>query len=346
MITSFKLFRESYYNTFVDVVVLREAPPWHPTGETFKPREMLDADAAEVATWLQRQGIQVRPDVALQAICAVARENTFDPVLDYLDTLRWDETPRLDTWMIDYLGAADDEFTRQVSAKALIAAVARVLHPGCQVDTVVVLEGRQGIGKSSAIRALYGSEWFTDAMPDLSNKDALVQLRGVWGVELAELATLGKAEAARIKAFISSPTDRYRKPYGRMAENVPRRCTFWGTVNPGAVGYLKDETGARRFWPIPCGVGWPAGHKVNIRELARVRDQLWAEACFRSLIGETWWIVDPALEATQAEIAAARFEGDVWSEAIRNFVADKADVSIDQVLSDCLLNRTSVFSFT
>ena len=323
-------------NTFADVVMLREAPPWQREGETFTPRELLDSDASYTAMWLQSAGIQVRPEVALQAIKASAARNAYDPVADYLHGLNWDGVARLDTWLTRYLGAADDDFTGQVAAKSLIAAVARAMVPGCQVDTVTVLEGPQGIGKSSAIRALYGREWFTDTLPDLASKDAMVQLRGVWGIELAELATLGRSEAARIKAFISSPTDRYRKPYGSVSENVPRRCTFWGTVNPGSVGYLKDETGARRFWPVQCGVDWAAGKKVDVRELARVRDQLWAEAYSRWFFGETWWLVSRELEEAQRQVAEARFAEDVWAPVVRDYLSGKADVSMAEILDGCL----------
>jgi predicted P-loop ATPase len=253
----------------------------------------------------------------------------------------WDGTPRVDTWLSDYLGAEDTPYTRAVAAKSLVAAVGRVRTPGCQVDTVPVLEGPQGVGKSSALRALFGSEQFVDHLPDLTSKDAAIQLQGIWCVEFAELDKLSSAESARAKAFITTRFDRYRRPYGRVAEDVARRCVFSATLNPGGTGYLRDETGNRRYWPIACAVAWVEGHKVDVRQLTAVRDQLWAEASWRYFMDEPHWLDTGLLEAAQAQVAAQRFAEDAWAEPIHRFVAERPEVSVSEVLGLCLGKPTA-----
>src|SRR5262249_33112356 len=154
----------------------------------------------------------------------VARETTYHPVRQYLERLRWDGKPRLQVWLADYLDArADPVYLAAVGRRFMISALARVHKPGSQVDHVLVFEGRQGIGKSRAARALaIAREWFTDDMPDVHSKDAALQLCGRWIIELSELAAIRRGELEAIKAFITRPTDVYRPPYARRAVAVPR----------------------------------------------------------------------------------------------------------------------------
>jgi hypothetical protein len=161
--------------------------------------------------------------------------------------LHWDGVERLDRWLSTYLGADDSDYSRAVGSRWLISAVARTFQPGAKADCCLILEGPQGIRKSTALRTIAG-EYFTDELADLGSKDAAMQTRGVWIIELSELDSLSHAEVARIKAFMSRTTDRFRPPYGMRLVESPRQCVFAGTVNHGT--YLRDETGGRRFWPI------------------------------------------------------------------------------------------------
>ena len=219
----------------------------------------------------------------------VARESPWDPVREYLESLKWDGKPRLDTWLRDYMGADDISYHTLVGARWMISAVARARRPGCQVDTVLVLEGEQGIGKSSAFRIL-GGDWHRETSVVAGNKDSRMEAVRTWLVELAELASIRKVEAESIKSFITACVDSFRPPYGAVVEDYPRRCVFVGTTNDDE--YLGDATGNRRFLPVKCGV-------VDRAALARDRDQLWAEADNRYKAGEPWW-----LEGAGAEVAA------------------------------------------
>jgi predicted P-loop ATPase len=208
----------------------------------------------------------------------------------------------------------------------MTSAVARVFEPGAKADCCLILEGSQGIGKSSALRLL-GGEWFTDDLPDLGTKDAAFQLRGVWIVEISELASFRGIEANRIKAFISRQSDRYRPPYARKPIEAPRQCVFAGTANQSV--YLHDETGGRRFWPFRCGC-------LKADELARDRDQLWAEALLRYRSGAPCWLDSDELNK-EAEVAQRqRLEEDAWEEKIAIFVQGKDFLTIPQILNECL----------
>ena len=234
------------FNEFGFGTVVLKPAPWGvvPKGEWTDHEDRLAAE------WLQRQGILVSVDVAGQAVQTAARDHPFHPVKAYLQGLRWDGVERLDRWLSTYLGADDTDYSRAVGSRWLISAVARIFQPGAKADCCLILEGPQGIRKSTALRTIAG-EYFTDELADLGSKDAAMQTRGVWIIELSELDNLSHAEVARIKAFMSRTTDRFRPPYGMRLVESPRQCVFAGTVNHGT--YLRDETGGRRFWPVVCG---------------------------------------------------------------------------------------------
>ena len=234
------------FNEFGFGTVVLKPAPWGvvPKGEWTDHEDRLAAE------WLQRQGILVSVDVAGQAVQTAARDHPFHPVKAYLQGLHWDGVERLDRWLSTYLGADDTDYSRAVGSRWLISAVARIFQPGAKADCCLILEGPQGIRKSTALRTIAG-EYFTDELADLGSKDAAMQTRGVWIIELSELDNLSHAEVARIKAFMSRTTDRFRPPYGMRLVESPRQCVFAGTVNHGT--YLRDETGGRRFWPVVCG---------------------------------------------------------------------------------------------
>lgn len=293
-------------------------------------RLLSDGDIREIAEWIQRKGVTAAVSVISEGITRTAEGAPFHQVTDYLNALTWDQQPRLETFMIDHAGVTDTALNRAQIRKFMIQSAARIYKPGCQADATLVLEGEQNLGKSSLLRALFGEDWFTDHLPDMASKDAMLQLRGVWCIEIAELATLARTDAARIKQFLTSRSDRYREPYGRVTSDTPRSCVFAGTVNPGAGGYLKDETGGRRFWPIEVT------HNVNVEAITRLRDQLWAEAVARFKAGETWHLDTDALVAAATEIQAGRYVGDPWQEAIEIFVSTRDEVTLTEILRDAL----------
>lgn len=320
-----------WHDEFAATTVARKPPPW-PTGRgTWHDTEWSDRDDLLVANWLQHQGILVPASIAGQAVEAVARDRLCHPVREYLDALRWDGVKRIDAWLSTYLGAADSAYSRAVGPRWLISAVARIYRPGAKVDCALILEGPQGIKKSSALQIM-GHPWFTDRLSELGSKDSAMETRSVWIIEIAELDTMSRAEVGTIKAFISRTTDRFRPPYGKRLVDLPRQCVFAGSVNPEG-GYLKDATGGRRFWPVACGA-------IDIAAIERDRDQLWAEACVRFRAGDPWWLDDQRLEALAAEQQADRYQGDAWDDPIRRYLEHTAcqqdGVSIAEILEKAL----------
>lgn len=303
------------FDEFAGRVTLLKCPPSHAglRGEHW-PRAWRDADDVRVALWLQRQWkIEAGPELVAHAVVAVAFENRAHPVREYLEGLAWDGTPRLARWLTTYLGVRETDYSRAVGAFMLRAAVARVLTPGCKVDTMLVLQGEQGAYKSTAIKVLCGAPWFTDDLSDFGSKDAAMQLRGVWFVEVPELGGMVRAEVERVKAFFSRAVERYRTAYGRHVEDQPRQCVFFGTTN--ADTYLKDETGNRRFWPVLCG----AVGAIDLEAIARDRDQLWAEAVADIKAGERWYLdkIKDAKALKQSQLAQeAVRERDAWESCI------------------------------
>ena len=201
-------------------------------------------------------------------------QDCYHPVRDYLNTLSWDGVQRLDTMLIDYLGAKDTELTRAMTRKHFTAAVARVMRPGVKYDYVLTLIGPEGIGKSSLIRTMGRGEWFDDSLTSIEGKDGMEQIRGKWLVEMGELTNYKKSTSEAYKAFISKQEDSYRPAYGRKTETYPRQCVFFATTNERA--FLKGDTGNRRFWTVECGLQSPL-HDVW-EELEENVDQIWAEA--------------------------------------------------------------------
>jgi hypothetical protein len=212
------------FDEFACNSVMLGPPPWGGGSG----QQWTDHEDRLTAEWLQRHGILVSVDIAGQAVQTVSRARSFHPVRRYLDQLNWDGIERLEHWISTYLGAVDSAYVRAVGARWLISAVARICLPGAKADCCLILEGPQGIRKSTALRTLAG-EYFTDELADLNSKDAALQTRGVWIIELSELDTLVRSEIAAIKAFMSRSSDRFRPPYGRRLIESPRQCVFAGT---------------------------------------------------------------------------------------------------------------------
>jgi putative DNA primase/helicase len=273
----------------------------------------------------------VRPADIRRPLQVVAQERRYHPVREQLESLVWDGTQRIKSLLVDYFGAEPNAYTPAVGQAFLISMVARVYEPGCKADCCLVLEGPQGIGKSQGLRILAGAEYFCDRLPDLSTKDALIQLRGVWLLEVAEFVTFKSADVAKIKQFLSSPEDQYRPPYGYTNKRFPRQCVIACSVNDA--NYLRDHTGNRRFWPVACTV-------INLAGLAQYRDQLWAEAVQLYKQGTPWWLSHEQ-EQLAAQQQEQRTERDAWEDVVTKYIAsceanDIHEISQEQVLMHAL----------
>jgi predicted P-loop ATPase len=294
------------------------------------PRPITDADVVRVQQWMQTAGIRrIGKEAVHDAIRLHADDKAYHPVRDYLKGLRWDGLPRLDTWLANYMGTEATPYTSLIGRLFLIAMVARILKPGCQADYMLVLEGSQGILKSSACKVL-GGPWFSAAMPDLTvGKDAQQHLRGKWLIEVAEMHAMGRADTALLKSFITRTTEQYRPSYGRLEVHEPRQCLFIGTTNKDS--YLRDETGGRRFWPAKCG-------DIDIGKLERDRDQLFAEAVKLYQDGERWWPTREEERDLMQPQQSARYEADAWEDAIATWLAacEKSDVTVSEVAAGAL----------
>jgi putative DNA primase/helicase len=311
-------------------VVIRKRPPW---GDEPLDTPLVDHHETLIRTWFENEDIIAAQDKIGRAIQASARYNCLHPVKNYLNALTWDGTPRIDTWLAVYLGAEDTPYIRAIGPRILLAAVARISKPGCKVDTMPVLEGPQGRKKSMALRTL-SEPWFTDQLSALTSKDAKLEMAGVWFIEAAELEAINRATAGTSKSFLSSPSDRFRPPYGKHVIVAPRQSILVGTINPEIVsgepiGYLKDPTGSRRIWPFGCGV-------IDIDALARDRDQLWAETLVRFNAGESWWLETPELEALATIEQAARFKTDIWEKPIKEWLGNREDTSVREIVEHVL----------
>ena len=219
--------------------------PWR--AKSSRALQWVDSDDSALRYYLERTYGLTGKDRIFDAVNIVAEKNAFHPVRDYLDGCAWDGVPRIESLLVDYLGADDNPYTRAVTRKALVAAVARIYRPGCKFDYMLTLRGAQGLGKSSLIAKL-GGEWFSDSFTSVQGKEAYEQVLGVWIMEVGELAGMRKAEAETIKLFITKQRDRFRPAYGRRLQEYPRQCIFIGTTNE--TQFLRDTTGNRRFWVV------------------------------------------------------------------------------------------------
>ncbi len=300
------------------MVTIRREPPWTAdmrAGPTDLPRHWTDEDSIRLGAWFsahRRWWCVVKTTVAHEGATVAAAARPFNAVREYLRSVEWDGVPRLDSWCSTYLGVEPSDYARTVGRLWIISGVARAMRPGCKADHVLILEGGQGAGKSTALRILFGDRWFLDTPISIGSKDAMQQLRGMWGVELPELDSLVRADRDSAKAFFSGRVDRYRPSYGRVVIEVPRTCIIAGTVNPGARGYLDDETGARRYWPVATGA-------LDLAGLTRDRDQIWAEALAEYDEGRPWWpdgTLRVAIEAEQSD----RYREDSWDAVVADWL--------------------------
>lgn len=312
------LRRRFGYNAFRSKLCIREPLPWHSkvrdkrNGDSWE-----DEDDAGLRLYLE-VAWKLKAKAAIEdALGIVARENQFDPVRQYLDGLTWDGVARLDTVLIRLFGAEDSRYVRAITRKWAVAGVRRIFEPGCKFDTMLVLIGDQGCGKSQFARVM-SRGWFCDSIQRIDNKDAYDQLLGTWIVEMSELSATKKADNEAIKAFYSKQVDTFRQAYAHRTAEFPRRCIFIGTTNDRS--FIKDETGGRRFWPVEL----TAQREDVVERLAATEaeaDQLWAEAVVRYQAGERTWEDDNEVleQAREAQIRYA--QEDEWQGMIEQYLA-------------------------
>lgn len=248
----------------------------------------------------------LKKDTVWDAIQIAAYQNPKNEVREYIQSHTWDKEPRLETFFQKAMGAEDSEYSRAISRNFFISIVARVINPGCKVDTMVILEGGQGTFKSTSLKVLAG-DWFAEANSSLDSKDFEQGLLGRMIVEFGELDQFRKSDSTLIKKKLSCSVDSYRPSYGRSVVDIPRTCVFVGTTNKDK--YLQDETGGRRFWPIRVKI-------CDIEYIKDNRDQLFAEALWMYNQGCTWHEVPEQAKEEQE----ARREQDPFEELITKWL--------------------------
>lgn len=275
------LLQNIVYNEFKGTLDVIGPLPW----SQVKPG-WSDADMANAKLYFERvYGIWSPAKFKDALLAVVSAERTYHPVREYLDSLEWDGTERLDTLLVEYMGAEDTPYVRSVTRKALCAAVARIYEPGIKFDSMLVLNGPQGMGKST-FYALLGREWFSDSLSiaDMRDKTAAEKLQGYWILEIAEMNGIKKVDVETVKSFLSRTDDKFRQAYGTVVESHPRTNIIVGSSNSDS-GFLRDITGNRRFWPVDV-TGLGRRHPWELEDV----DQVWAEAVVRYRAGEELYL--------------------------------------------------------
>ncbi len=308
-----------WYDEFLDHLYTSQSPP----------RLWRDDDDTRVTVAMQETTgmASIAESIVAKAVRYVARQRPRHVVREWLTSLIWDGEPRIEHafeehWGVDPNAALPCDYVRAVSRNFFLGLAARILRPGCQLDTMVVFEGGQGIGKTSALRIL-ADPWYAIAHENVVSKDFLAALRGKWLIEIGELDAFSRAEVTRVKTVISTPVDRYRPSYGRESVDFPRQCVFVGTTNRDDWG--NDETGLRRFLPMPCGL-------INLPALTAARSQLFAEAVAAIQAGATWW----TFPSDTATVQADRQFASAWTEPVLTGLLGITETTVIDVLTRIL----------
>lgn len=326
------------FNAFSNLIHVMRTPPWgKKNGHAAGPRELADNDVAHCRGFLEQFQLTPSAGDMWSAIQLAAVAATYNPVLEYFNALAWDGVPRIAggrqegeavaPWLSEYMGAVDNDINRAFGIRWLISAVARAYDPGCKADTMLILESPQGMKKSSALRilaTLNGKAYFTENIPDMHSKDAEMVLQGVLIAEIAELAAFNRTDFNEAKKFISTQSARLRPPYGKSVVEFPRTAIFCGTVNPGQSGYLRDPTGARRYWPVRVT-------DIDLDRLRADREQLWAEAVHLYKAGEKWHLTEAEGELAE-KVQRLRYEDDVWKPKIDKHIRGLRSVTVDDIM--------------
>jgi predicted P-loop ATPase len=321
---------------------LNWAPQWHggfrydefrhliiaarPMPEIPENSQITDHEISLTTAELQKEGVPVTSNQVWEAVRTIAKCDGFHPVREYLDSLVHDGKPRVDKWLVTYLGVEDSNYARAVGRRWLISAVARIFRPGCKADCCLVAEGGEGVRKSTAFSIL-GGDWFLDGIPDIHGKDALIEIQGKWIIEVSEMTSFRSAKSDQIKAFLSRASDRYRPVYERIAVDFPRQCVLAGTTNDDT--YFEGVNGHRRFWPVRTST-------IDTVGLFRDRDQLFAEAVVLYKLGAAWHLDAPELVAAAEQQQSERLILDPWQNRIDEYCAHRDDVSSTEILDTCI----------
>lgn len=323
------------FNQQLDGMEIKGNVPWnHPS------KYWRDADDAQLISYVDSHYGTFSQRNYLIAVAKVTDDRSYHPIREFLAALpEWDNVPRVDTLLIDYLGAEDNAYARAVTRKTLCAAISRVLNPGCKYDSMLVLNGPQGVGKSTLITKLAG-EWFSDSLNlgDTKDKTAAEKLQGYWILEIGELAGLRKAEVETLRSFLSRQNDIYRAAFGKRATPHLRQCIFFGTTNAES-GYLRDTTGNRRFWPVKT----PGGGSKHSWELSPEDvQQIWAEALVYVKAGEKLY-----LDSSMEQLAKAEQREALESDEREGLVRDYLDTFLPDDWEQLdLFERRNFFSGT
>jgi predicted P-loop ATPase len=322
------------FDEFSQIVVFQKPPPWtdrySASRGTTEGTSWADDDDVRLAGYLtEKFGIlDLHERKVRAAVNVVARDTTVHPVRKYLGGLSWDGIARVDMWLTTYFGVADTPYARKVGRWWLISLVARIMKPGCKVDHTLILEGDQGLAKSSGLRVL-GGDYFSDGdLGDLRSKEAAMSLQGVWIIELAEGEVFSRATTRALKAYVTKQFDDIIPKYSNTRVRLPRQCGFALTLNDKS-DYLTDTTGNRRFWPVFCS-------RIDLEGLASIRDQLWAEAVALYQEGAAWWPVSDEDKALCQVEQKERQVHDAWEDRVRHGVQHVEHVSISHVLGSIL----------
>lgn len=338
-----EIYVKSPINSVVNLqIILGQDPDFYPhlgfnefTGEpTWNGEPFTDHLETGVNCQIaEKYGLKTTTERVRELMIFIARQHPYHPIRDYLEGLTWDGTPRVDRLLVDYAGAEDSPLNRALARRWLFGCIARVMRPGCQMDTTLILVGKQGAGKSSFFRAMVPKpHWFSDTAMDLASKDAFQQLHGVWIYEVAELSALRVRDAESVKAFLTARVDRYRPAYARNMVRIERQVVFVGTTNEAE--FLDDPTGARRFWPVEVGA-------MDVQGIEKDRDQLWAEAFeqFQAEGEAVRWHLTEEEASWMAERHAMHGRSDSWKDLLADYMfryAKGDGVPLDMVMKECL----------
>ena len=307
------------FDAFRDRVVAVD-PPMKMDAES--PSGLSDNDVQLVRAWFEFHGKKLNAQDVRAAIETVARRRAFNPIQDYLKSLVWDQTARLDRVLPEYFQSPDGPYEHAVGPRWFISLIARAMEPGCQSDCTLILEGDPGIKKTSAFRALMPDpSWYAESSTGVDSKDFYENLRGVWLMSFDELDSLSRGSLTKVKTMLTATRDRYRKSYGHYSDDYPRACGFCGNTN--AEQYINDSTGGlgRRIWPVKVL------REINTSRIEAARDQLWAEAFARWKSKEPWHVNTTELRALCEDEQEARLEIDGWEEVIIRWLNDPTKCS-------------------
>lgn len=333
------------------VVILRR-PPWQSGWKGV--READDDDLVHCRSFLDHERLTIRMNDLAGIVAAISKDHTVNPLKDAIKQLKWDGVPRIDggmtdegdsikPWMTEYLEADDIPVNKMFGRKWLVSAIARVMNPGAKADSLIVLEGAQGVKKSTAIKVLSDGlvpGYFTDEVDKPGTKDAGLQLQGKWHIELGELSAMSRASVEEVKLWVARTVDRFRPPFGRSTVTYPRACIFSATTNPlGDTGYLKDPTGARRFWPV-------AVRYIDIERLRQDANQIWAEAVHMYKNGVTWWDETPEEKEMASQAQRSRLEHDPYVDAISDVLGVRTRVTMAQIMNGLAIPIERQSNFT